>query len=271
MVWCCRARITLAGSAHVACVPRLRQRLSSCARCFPTAGCLSFHPMAQCVVHALKDLACCAPVLLAHADVTKKHHIFSMGPKLRRPPVAARNGCVPNPSYRTPPRLIRCLPWCDCLQLSDRSRYWGIGLWLAFVYLYIAVCLLVLMINIRAVIRIRRLNRGLNLVQQLEQLQVRGLDWSYVACTRCCSDCRARCMFSAVVAVACLFMWLHLAGYLSFNPLAQCVVHVLKGLACRARVTPAASDCLGLQAVLSAPRARLRQSFSRTLRSQQLN
>ncbi len=29
------------------------------------------------------------------------------------------------------------------------------------------------------------------------------------------------------------------AGYLRFGPMAQCVVHVLKGLACRARVTPA--------------------------------
>ncbi len=54
-------------------------------------------------------------------------------------------------------------------------------------------------------------------------------------------------------------------GYRSFHPMAQCVVHALEGLACRARVT--------LQAVLSAhvafaPRARLHQSFSRTLRSQ---
>ena len=31
------------------------------------------------------------------------------------------------------------------------------------------------------------------------------------------------------------------AGYLSFGPMAQCVVHALKGLACRARVTPASS------------------------------
>ncbi len=30
-------------------------------------------------------------------------------------------------------------------------------------------------------------------------------------------------------------------GYLSFGPMAQCVVHALKGLACRARVTPASS------------------------------
>ena len=62
--------------------------------------------------------------------------------------------------------------------------------------------------------------------------------------------------------------------------MAQCAVHALKGLACRARVTPAsspASHCkhgsVALQAVLSphvafASRARLRQSFSRTLRSQ---
>ena len=31
------------------------------------------------------------------------------------------------------------------------------------------------------------------------------------------------------------------AGYLSLGPLAQCVVHALKGLTCRARVTPASS------------------------------
>ena len=37
----------------------------------PTAGYLSFHPMAQCVVHALKGLACRAPVLLAQAEVIK--------------------------------------------------------------------------------------------------------------------------------------------------------------------------------------------------------
>ena len=48
-----------------------------------TAGYLSFHPMVQCVVHALKGLACRAPVLLALADVTKNIKYFSMGPKLR--------------------------------------------------------------------------------------------------------------------------------------------------------------------------------------------
>ena len=32
-------------------------------------GYLSFGPMAQCVVHALKGMACRAPVLLAHAEV----------------------------------------------------------------------------------------------------------------------------------------------------------------------------------------------------------
>ncbi len=41
------------------------------------AGCLSFHPMAQCVVHALKGLA----------EVTKNIIFFSMGPKLRHPAV----------------------------------------------------------------------------------------------------------------------------------------------------------------------------------------
>ncbi len=61
-------------------------------------------------------------------------------------------------------------------------------------------------------------------------------------------------------------------GYLSVNPMAQCVVHALKGLACRARVTPASSPT-ALQAELSAhvafaPRARLRQAFSHKLRSQ---
>ncbi len=30
-------------------------------------------------------------------------------------------------------------------------------------------------------------------------------------------------------------------GYLSFEPMARCVVHALQGLACRARVTPASS------------------------------
>jgi hypothetical protein len=33
----------------------------------------------------------------------------------------------------------------------------------------------------------------------------------------------------------------HTAGYLRFHPMAQCAVHALKGLACRARVTPASS------------------------------
>ncbi len=37
-----------------------------------------------------------------------------------------------------------------------------------------------------------------------------------------------------------------IAGYLSFGPMVQCVVHVLKNLACHAHVTPAnspASHC----------------------------
>ncbi len=36
-----------------------------------TAGYLSFGPMAQCDVRALKGLACRAPVLLAYAEITK--------------------------------------------------------------------------------------------------------------------------------------------------------------------------------------------------------
>ena len=43
-------------------------------------------------------------------------------------------------------------------------------------------------------------------------------------------------------------------GHLRFGPMAQCVVHVLKGLACRARVTPAnlpASHCKQCSALTS--------------------
>jgi hypothetical protein len=36
-----------------------------------------------CVVHALKGLACRAPVLFAHAEVTIIIKLFQMGPKLR--------------------------------------------------------------------------------------------------------------------------------------------------------------------------------------------
>ena len=52
-----------------------------------TTGYLSFHPMAHCVVHALKGLACRAPVLLAHAEVAK-NVFFSMDPRLRHPTVS---------------------------------------------------------------------------------------------------------------------------------------------------------------------------------------
>ena len=77
--------------------------------CACTARCLSFHPMAQCVVHALKGLACRARVTLSlrqarlprtvnsaqcsrrlrstHAEVTKNITLFSLGPKLRHPAV----------------------------------------------------------------------------------------------------------------------------------------------------------------------------------------
>ncbi len=40
--------------------------------------------MAQCVLHALKCLACRAPVLLAHAEVTKSM-IFFNGSKIKEP------------------------------------------------------------------------------------------------------------------------------------------------------------------------------------------
>ena len=43
--------------------------------------------MAQCAVHALKGLACRAPVLLVHAEVTENIKYFSIGPKLRHPAV----------------------------------------------------------------------------------------------------------------------------------------------------------------------------------------
>jgi hypothetical protein len=85
--------------------------------CSDTAGCLSFHPMDQCVVHALNRLACRARVTPASSPAShckqclvltspslhargcaspsrarrghKKHYsCFSMGPKLRHPAVA---------------------------------------------------------------------------------------------------------------------------------------------------------------------------------------
>ncbi len=60
-------------------------------------------------------------------------------------------------------------------------------------------------------------------------------------------------------------------GTLYFSPMAQCAVHALKGLACRvclrlARLPRTASTAQCTHAF--APRARLRHSFSRTLRSQ---
>ncbi len=58
----------------------------------------------------------------------------------------------------------------------------------------------------------------------------------------CCFDCNV--MIARV----------HTAGYLSFGPMTQCVVHALKGLACRARVTPAsapASHCQQCSALTS--------------------
>ncbi len=62
-----------------------------------TAGYLSFGPMAQCVVHALKGLACRASPSRKHAEVTENIKYFSMGPKLRHPAVhgeGRRDGLV---------------------------------------------------------------------------------------------------------------------------------------------------------------------------------
>ncbi len=69
--------------AHASAVGTVMKRSSG----RHTAGYLNFGPMAQCVVHALKGLACRAPVLLAHANVTENINILSMGPKLRYPTV----------------------------------------------------------------------------------------------------------------------------------------------------------------------------------------
>ena len=88
-----------AADAPIAVTPHLGARLTT-----GTAGCLSFGPMAQCIVHALKGLACrarvtpasspashckqysaltspslhraAAPVLLAHAEVTENIIFF---------------------------------------------------------------------------------------------------------------------------------------------------------------------------------------------------
>ena len=62
------------------------------------------------------------------------------------------------------------------------------------------------------------------------------------------------------------------AGYLSFGPMAQCVVHALKGLACRARAVPAnlfAAHCEQRLRRLRSTCARLLcQAFLRMSRSQ---
>ena len=60
-------------------IPLIRANNSKCSRTVNksvttrrngTAGCLSFHPMAQCVVHALKGLACRALVTSASSALT---------------------------------------------------------------------------------------------------------------------------------------------------------------------------------------------------------
>jgi hypothetical protein len=85
---------------------------------------------------------------------------------------------------------------------------------------------------------------------------------------------RMDCSSQAHLGVDCGWQEPGTTGCLRFHPMPQCVVHALKGLACRARITPASSPAShykqssrGVQ-VAFAPRARLRQSFSRSLRSQ---
>ena len=96
---------------------RLSQQPSVRCQQLGTTGCLSFHPIVQCVVHALKGLACRArvtpasspashceqcsaltsPALHARgcASPSRAHRgnenikYFSMGPKLRHPAVCA--------------------------------------------------------------------------------------------------------------------------------------------------------------------------------------
>jgi hypothetical protein len=57
------------------------------------AGYLSFGPIAQSVVHALKGLACRTPVLLAHVEVTRTILFFQWVQNLGTPPVSKL--CLP--------------------------------------------------------------------------------------------------------------------------------------------------------------------------------
>ncbi len=93
-----------------------KQKLLVHAPCHSTAGCVSVHPVAQCVVHALKGLACRAPVLLAHAEVTENIKYFSMGPKLRYPPVHApcHSIIAISPWRASVPRLWQRQSCCAC-------------------------------------------------------------------------------------------------------------------------------------------------------------
>ena len=80
------------------------------------------------------------------------------------------------------------------MQLSDASHYWGIVLWLAFVYLYIIICLIVLAVNLRVLCHLRRIHRGLNLLQQLDRMHVRRAQCSTAlrgAATLCLCCCAA--------------------------------------------------------------------------------
>ena len=103
-----RAEKTTFGLTQTSVLPDTGASLTLCR--LSTTGYLSFGPMAQCVVHALKGLArrarvtpASSPVLHARGCASpscarsprcchRKHNLFSMGPKLRYPTEACPTG-----------------------------------------------------------------------------------------------------------------------------------------------------------------------------------
>ena len=116
--WRCRDRVTLARlpwRAHVACVPRLRQRQSFSrmhALCPGHAikistrvlwGYLSFHPTAQCVVRARKGVAC---------------HVCGCASPLR----ARTRSALYISTESTPPQYCLCGSISCVCRMSTRAR-----------------------------------------------------------------------------------------------------------------------------------------------------
>ncbi len=64
-----------------------------------TTGCLSFHPMAQCVVHALKGLACRARVTQASSPASHWRHCKQLS-ALTSPALHACGGASPSRACR---------------------------------------------------------------------------------------------------------------------------------------------------------------------------